>query len=87
MFAVARPLLGIAVLLAASGLGRCEPELDEKQQLYKRSECNADNLLRLMRGSQHLTDSQQFCTSYICAQPPTTTSTVYYVRHWEYCGL
>lgn len=78
-----------AMVIAASTLGRCtqveKGGLDERaaeearQRLDQRDSCNADNLLRLMRGTQHLADSQAFCTSYNCAQAPTVTTTVYYV--------
>ncbi len=52
---------------------------DYDKELVKKTTCNADNLLRLMRGDAHLADSQAFCPGYICQTPPPATTTSYYV--------
>ncbi len=70
-----RPLLSAAAFSFLAGLAYAGAE----KELDKRDACNADNLLRLMRGAAHLADSQQFCPGYICKAPPPATTTVYYV--------
>ncbi|KAF3230022.1 hypothetical protein TWF191_000261 [Orbilia oligospora] len=62
-------LLGSAV----NGAAIPDPEAYNGSQLEERTACNADNLLRLIRGQENLAQGLEFCSSWLGKVHTTVT--------------